>query len=67
VTRFGADTITDLRRALEVIVVEPDGGRSPLFSGIEPYPDGWRASIPPPATLPYFPMVLHRGGYPDGS
>jgi DNA-binding MarR family transcriptional regulator len=67
VTRFGADTITDLRRALEVIVVEPDGGRSPLFSGIEPYLDGWRASIPPPATLPYFPMVLHRGGYPDGS
>jgi methyltransferase (TIGR00027 family) len=39
----------------------------PLMAGIAPYPDGWRARVPPPATLPRFPMVLHRGGYPDGS
>jgi DNA-binding MarR family transcriptional regulator len=67
VTRFGADTIADVRSALEQVAVDPEGGRSPLFSGIEPYPDGWRAAIPPPETLPSFPMVLHRGGYPDGS
>ncbi len=66
-TRFGADTIVSLQSALEPIVVAPDGGRPPLFTGLEPYPDGWRATIPRPETLPSFPMVLHRGGYPDGS
>jgi hypothetical protein len=39
----------------------------PLFAGLEPYPDGWRAKVRPAATLPRYPMVLHRGGYPDGS
>jgi DNA-binding MarR family transcriptional regulator len=66
-TRFGAGTIGDVRSTLEPIVSDPKGGRSPLFAGLEPYPDGWRAAIPTPETLPYFPMVLHRGGYPDGS
>ena len=66
-TRFGARTIDDVRKALDPIVSDPTGGRSPLFAGLEPYPDGWRAAIPTPETLPYFPMVLHRGGYPDGS
>jgi DNA-binding MarR family transcriptional regulator len=42
-----------------------DGAR--LALGLEPYPDGWRAALPRPATLPHFPMVLHRGGFPDGS
>jgi DNA-binding MarR family transcriptional regulator len=40
---------------------------SPLWKGLEPYPNGWRASIRRPETLPHHPMVLHRGGYPDGS
>ena len=35
--------------------------------GLEPYPDNWRASARRAATLPHYPMVLHRGGYPDGS
>jgi len=39
----------------------------PLSGGLEPYPDNWRASVRRPATLPHFPIVLHRGGYPDGS
>jgi hypothetical protein len=34
---------------------------------VEPYPEGWRASVPRPEVLPDFPMVLHRGGFPDGS
>jgi len=38
-----------------------------LFDGLEPYPEGWRASGPRPVTLPHYPMVLHRGGFPDGS
>jgi DNA-binding MarR family transcriptional regulator len=50
-----------LRRKLEHFSFES------LLSGMQPYPDGWRASEPAPETLPYYPMVLHRGGYPDGS
>jgi DNA-binding MarR family transcriptional regulator len=59
--RFGRDTIGALRDSLERVVGEP------LFRGLEPYPDGWRAYVPKPETLPHYPMVLHRGGYPDGS
>jgi hypothetical protein len=40
---------------------------APLFAGLAPYPDGWRAAVPSPVALPHHPMVLHRGGYPDGS
>ncbi len=58
----------DLRAALTAIVGDDlDAERSALFTGLVPYPDGWRASVRPPATLPHHPMVLHRGGYPDGS
>jgi DNA-binding MarR family transcriptional regulator len=49
-----------------------------LAEGLEPPDDGWRARSPylaqtratladPAAALPHFPMVSHRGGYPDGS
>jgi hypothetical protein len=48
-----------------------------LAEGLEPHPDGWRnrpqylaqtrATLADPvAALPHFPMVSHRGGYPDG-
>jgi len=65
--RFGDAAIGNLRKALEQLVGEPTAPMSPLFRGLEPYPDGWRAAVPKPETLPHFPMVLHRGGYPDGS
>jgi hypothetical protein len=39
----------------------------PLFRGLKPYPDGWRASVASPTVLPHYPMLLHRGGFPDGS
>ena len=65
--QFGKDEIGNLREALEPLVGAPSGQRSPLFQGIKPYPDGWRASVRTPETLPHYPMVLHRGGYPDGS
>lgn len=66
-TRFGQDTMSALRRTLERLVGESTTQLSPLFKGLEPYSDGWRALVRQAATLPHYPMVLHRGGYPDGS
>jgi hypothetical protein len=62
---------TDLGGTLVDVVVPR------LAEGLEPPPDGWRAHPPyltqtratlgdPEAALPAFPMVSHRGGYPDG-
>ena len=65
--RLGKEAIGDLRESLERLVGEPRAQLSPLFRGLETRPGGWRASLRKPDTLPYFPMVLHRGGFPDGS
>lgn len=65
--RFGKHNVRSLRDPLERLVGAPTAQDSPLFRGLEPYPDGWRASVRKPTTLPHFPMVLHRGGFPDGS
>jgi DNA-binding MarR family transcriptional regulator len=65
--RFGQDAIGTLRESLERLAGEPTAQLSPLFRGLEPHPGGWRASARKPGTLPHYPMVLHRGGYPDGS
>ena len=62
----GAEVIRELRESLEPLVGEP-AGDSPLWGGLKPHPDGWRASMRRPDSLPHFPMVLHRGGFPDGS
>lgn len=59
--RFGAAAISALRRPLERLAGDP------LLAAIEPYPGGWRARVRRPVTLPHYPMVLHRGGFPDGS
>ena len=56
--RFGKENIRTLRGLLEHLAGEPRP---------EPYPGNWRASVPKPGTLPHYPMVLHRGGFPDGS
>jgi DNA-binding MarR family transcriptional regulator len=63
--RFGGQAITSLRLALEELAGGP--GRARLFAGLEPPPGGWRAAVRAKDTLPQYPMVLHRGGYPDGS
>ena len=71
--RFGADQVRHLRSGLDSVLGHPD-----LALGLRPYPDGWRASKPylahteallegPRAVLPHYPLVLHRGGWPDGS
>ncbi len=56
----------------------PHDGQAVIAAGLVPHPDGWRAHPPyrarteamisdPAAALPHYPMVSHRGGYPDGS
>ena len=71
--------VARLRTALCDIWESRDGdGTSLVARGLEPAPGGWRAQPPylarttltlrdPKAALPHFPMVLHRGGWPDGS
>ncbi len=76
--RFGADGVDRLRAALQGVLDQRDGARARLSLGLEPPPGGWRATKPyvertkavledPIGRLPHYPMVLHRGGWPDGS
>jgi hypothetical protein len=67
IERYGADVVETLRNTLEPITGDGYRKGSPLFGGLDPYPEGWRARVSKPQTLPHYPMVLHRGGYPDGS
>ena len=71
--RFADEDVDALRAALGGVL-----GHANLREGMRPYPDGWRASktyrvrtdallADPRATLPHYPLVLHRGGWPDGS
>ena len=64
--QYGAEVITGLRASLELLA-GPGGPASPLFGGLEPAPENWRSDVPPLQTLPHFPLVSHRGGFPDGS
>ncbi len=66
-TTYGTATVDELRAALGELVGGGTLATSPLASGLEPQPDNWRARGRRPDTLPHHPMVLHRGGYPDGS
>ncbi len=63
--RLGATTAR-LREALEVLVGSATLASSPLAGALVAPPDCWRATRRPARTLPHFPMVLHRGGHPDG-
>jgi len=65
--KFGSACLERLRATLEPIVGDGTSSGSPLFQGLTPAPSNWRAKVPPPRCLPAFPLVLHRGGYPDGS
>jgi methyltransferase (TIGR00027 family) len=65
--RFTGSAIDALRTSLAALATAPGSEPPPLFRGLEPYPDNWRAAVRRPAILPHYPMVLHRGGYPDGS
>jgi hypothetical protein len=65
--RFGVGLIKTLRNSLEELSGSDKSGEIPLLGGVAPFNDGWRASLPPPQGLPYFPLITHRGGFPDGS
>jgi methyltransferase (TIGR00027 family) len=65
--RFTPAVIDAIRQPLETLALPADGRPPSLFDALQPHPDNWRAQIRPPSLLPYYPMVLHRGGYPDGS
>ena len=65
--RFGADEVDELRDTLELLAIPTANGSPPLFAGIEPYANGWRAAGRRRQHLPDFPVVLHRGGFPDGA
>ncbi len=71
--RFGADAVRRLRSSLEHLLDARE-----LVEGLRPHPGGWRTTkryaehteamlADPRAALPRYPMVLHRGGWPDGS
>lgn len=64
---FGAQDVDTLRESLARIAGVDNDSRSHLITGVTVYPAGGRAKLRVPATLPHYPMVLHRGGYPDGS
>jgi len=77
-TRYGPGEIGTLRRSLQSVTGQRDGGQPRLAQGLRPCPGGWRAAKPylpqttarlqdPYHALPRYPMVLHRGGWPDGS
>lgn len=63
---LGATVLSQLRASLERLT-GPGPEPSLLLQGLDPYPDCWRAELPKPEHLPHFPMILHRGGFPDGS
>ena len=80
VARSGSarDAIDELRARLDGILDARAGDAPLLAHGLVPPPGGWRARRPylaqtqavlrdPRAALPRYPMVLHRGGFPDGS
>lgn len=64
---FGEKNVQRLRERLEQLIDSADSQGSLLHRGLKPYPDGWRALVPALQNLPHYPMVLHRGGFPDGS
>jgi DNA-binding MarR family transcriptional regulator len=72
-SRLGSDALRNARLALERVVGHPQFGEcfaitAEGWRGKKPYLTQTRAFISrPQESLPHHPMVLHRGGWPDGS
>ncbi len=64
--RFGTDAVRALAHSLEPLVMGT-AAHALLLQGMTPYPDGWRAQVRAREVLPHYPVVSHRGGFPDGS
>ena len=62
--RFGAASLAELRESLTDVVQDGSSAAPSLYRGLVPIPGNWRGPV---ECLPWYPMVLHRGGYPDGS
>jgi hypothetical protein len=67
-----------LRESLERLLHVADGEQPRMSEGLAAPPGAWRGNNPyatqtaalvrdPAGALPHQPMVLHRGGWPDGS
>jgi hypothetical protein len=75
--RFGAVADELSAAALAIVDARDTDGTPRLAEGLRPLPGSWRARpsymtqtqafVADPWRLPAQPMVLHRGGYPDGS
>ncbi|HEY3675997.1 MAG TPA: hypothetical protein VGK84_08375 [Candidatus Tumulicola sp.] len=76
--RVGVSEIAKLRGLLEYIIDSCDGVVSLLGTGLIPPSNGWRAASEyrrqteafvtnPGRNLPQFPVIAHRGAWPDGS
>jgi hypothetical protein len=63
--RFGVDDVRRIRAALEGVLEQRDGEQ---WRATKPYLAHTAAMIEDPTVgLPRYPMVLYRGGWPDGS
>ncbi|HEY3765194.1 MAG TPA: hypothetical protein VGL44_08545 [Gaiellales bacterium] len=71
--RIGAAAVDRLRQALEALLADPA-----FADGLVPPAGGWRGQPPylahterliadPRGALPHQPLMLHRGGFPDGA
>ena len=67
-----------LRKAAEAVLAKGVGEGSAMAEGLRSHEGGWRIYRPylpqteallasPVDALPHHPMILHRGGFPDGS
>jgi hypothetical protein len=76
--RLGQTSVAGLAESLTRILGRREGDRWLLAQGLIPYAEGWRATRPyrmqteammtdPMKALPHYPLVTHRGGWPDGS
>lgn len=76
--RFGKDTVQSLRTSLDALAAPGKDGVPLLAKGLTPPAGSWRLHKAyaarseafvrdPRGALPHHPMLLHRGGYPDGS
>jgi DNA-binding MarR family transcriptional regulator len=65
--RFGKAPMRALRESAGLLTGAPDPDQAPCWPGLEPYSDGWRAAVPRPQSLPHYPVISARGGFPDGS
>lgn len=66
-SRFGGKVMSDLKKSLTSLVGDLELESSPLVEALVAPPGTWRSTRPAPERLPFHPMVIGRGGWPDAS